>query len=855
MRALLGPTNTGKTHLALDELLAHDDGVIGFPLRLLAREAYDRLGARVGFDRVALVTGEEKIVPPGARWFACTVEAMPERGVDDRPFAFVAVDEIQLCADRERGHVFTDRLLHRRGTQTTLVLGADTIAPLLRRLFPGVVIEGRPRLSTLSFAGEGKLSRLPRRSAVVAFSVADVYAIAEEVRQHHGGAAVVTGALSPATRNAQVAMFQSGEVDVLVATDAIGMGLNLAIDHVAFAAVRKFDGEDVRELAESELAQIAGRAGRHLKDGTFGTTRGVSGFAADIVERIERSRFPPLSSLCWRNDDLDFSSLTALHSSLRIAPPASLQGLVHFGRPASDLLALERLMPDPDVRASTRQPRLVERFFEHCQIPDFEKTGPIEHAEIVRELWLMTSARDGVVDEDWLSRRVRSVDDVNGDLETLVARLARVRTLAYVAHKPGWVDDGAHWQGVTRAVEDRLSDALHERLTLRFVDRLARVVVGGDVAARVDDAGAVVVAGETIGRVEGLRFVPDAGGSRGKLQTAAAARGLQTALKARVDAVLAADDDAFDVDYDAGTAAPTVRFGDDVVGRLLRGQSRLWPRAVVVLERAGQHGIVDDSATRRRLDERLTRAVRTWVARSLPRVTVMDDVVAADDGRLPAGARAVVHALVGGLGTACRADVEALAGRPDDDARRALRRYGVRLGFLDLWTDDAFKERALRCRAALLCAWRDADDQRATLPALPPAGASSFLVGDRPGGFVKALGFHVVPTPDGPRAFRGDLVDDVAATLASHPPGFLSPTAACERLGCSHAALAGVLRLLGYEPDRDPGGQDDDVARTVRWQRGRRRGLGRGRRSDGGRGGRASAGPGGSIRPDNAEPA
>jgi ATP-dependent RNA helicase SUPV3L1/SUV3 len=811
MRALLGPTNTGKTHLALEELLAHDDGVIGFPLRLLAREGYDRLCARVGVDRLALVTGEEKIVPPGARYFACTVEAMPERGVDDRPFSFVAVDEIQLCADRERGHVFTDRLLHRRGTQSTMVLGADTMAPALRRLVKDVVIESRPRLSTLSCAGEARLARLPRRSAVVAFSVADVYAIAEEVRHHHGGAAVVTGALSPATRNAQVAMFQAGEVDVLVATDAIGMGLNLDIDHVAFAAVRKFDGEDVRELTEPELAQIAGRAGRHLKDGTFGTTRGVAPFAADVVERIERNRFQPLDALCFRNAELDYSSLEALHASLR-RPPSSAS--LHFGRPASDLLALERLMHDPAVRASVGHPRLVQRFFEHCQIPDFEKTGPVEHAHVVLDVWRMTEARGA--DDDWMARRVREVEDTGGDLETLVARLARVRTLTYVAHKSDWLRDAAHWQGVTRAVEDRLSDALHERLTQRFVDRLARVVYGGDVDggrgrgrihvdAAVDAAGGVVVAGETIGRMAGLRFVPDAGqGVRARLQTTAAARGLQSALRARVDTLLSADDGQFVVDPATLTvtlAVADVAYGE--VGRLVAGQTRLWPRAMAVLDRAG--GVLDEAAVRRQLDDRLTQAVRAWVRRSLPRVVALTDV------DLPAGARAVAHALVEGLGVAERAPVERLAGRPDEVAKKALRRHGVRLGFLDVFTDDAFKERALRCRAALLSAWRRHDDQDRATPALPPSGASSFLVGERPSGFVRALGFHVLPTADGPRAFRGDLVDDVAAELKSHPPGFSSPASACERLGCSHDALAAVLALLGYT--------SDDRAEPRRWRR------------------------------------
>jgi ATP-dependent RNA helicase SUPV3L1/SUV3 len=629
--------------------------------------------------------------------------------------------------------------------------------------------------------------------------------------------------LSPATRNAQVALFQAGEVDVLVATDAIGMGLNLDIDHVAFAAIRKFDGEDVRELAEPELAQIAGRAGRHLKDGTFGTTRWVPGFSADVVERIERSRFPPLSSLVWRNTALDFSSLSALHASLR-QPPSSAS--LHFGRPASDLLALERLMHEPAVRVSTGSHPQVERFFAACQIPDFEKTGPVEHAQIVLDVWRMIGTKRGVIDDEWLARRLRDVENTGGDLETLVARLARVRTLTYVAHKPGWVDDAAHWQGVTRAVEDRLSDALHERLTQRFVDRLARVVYGGTarsgadpnprrgpvVDAAVDESGTVVVAGETIGRMQGLRFVPEAAaGARARLQTTAAARGLQAALQARIESLLQAPDENFVVD----PTTLVVQFAPSgaepsVVGRLLRGQSRLWPRGAAVLDRAG--GLVDEAAVRQKLEDKLTSVVRSWVRRGLPRVVAL-----AEADALPAGGRAVAHALVDGLGIAARAPIEALAGRIDDEGRRILRRrYGVRLGFVDVFTDDAFKERAIACRAALLSTWRRGVDPAASVPALPPSGASSFALGDRPRGFVTAVGFHVLDTADGLRAFRADLLDDVAAALLSHPAGFSSPASACERLGCSHEALTAVLLFLGYVAD--------ERHQPPRWSR-RRRGV------------------------------
>jgi ATP-dependent RNA helicase SUPV3L1/SUV3 len=822
LRALLGPTNTGKTWVALEELCDVVDGggagVIGFPLRLLAREAYDKLVLRLGAHKVALVTGEEKIVPPFAQAYACTVETMPEAQPSGAPFQFVAVDEIQLCADRERGHVFTERLLHRRGTETTLVLGQDTIAPVLVALFGDrVKITTRPRLSTLRHVGRKKLSRLPKRSAVVCFSVKDVYALAEEVRHHHGGAAVVTGSLSPATRNAQVALFQNGDVDVLVATDAIGMGLNLDIDHVAFAALTKFDGEDVRRLSESEVGQIAGRAGRHVKNGTFGVCTSqalhdVDDLDKDAVFRIEHHQFARLTQLSWRNAQLDYSSLASLHASLR-APPAVVGADVGvdvvdaraagdvfgFGRPASDLLALERLMHKDDVRARVRRPADVQLLFEACQIPDFEKIGPAEHTAIVHEVWHMLAER-GTVDDDWLDRAFARVNDPAGDVETLVARLGRVRTLAYLTHKSGWVRDPARRQHEARSVEDALSDALHEGLQLRFVDRLARVVVGGNVRADVDVDGAVTVGGEAIGTLSGLRFVSSrVSAERRDLHNAAAQRGLEAVLAERITALEDADASAFDVD----AATLQVVWGSEPVGRLVRGQKKLWPRAVAL---PGAF----DAAVRVRLDEKLTTVARAVVERHLKSVVALDRAVV-DDDRFAISARAYAHAVVGGLGIADRAAIEDEGVVVDDAGRKTLRRFRVRLGFRDVFVDDAFKDRALRLRAGLAALWARPDDAP---PPLPPSGASSFLVGERPLGFVRACGFHVVTfrergadgvvaASDSVRAVRVDLVDDVAAILKTTPAPFSLPASVCEKLGCSVACATAVVELLGYRADAE----------------------------------------------------
>ncbi|MCH8997602.1 MAG: disulfide oxidoreductase, partial [Proteobacteria bacterium] len=452
--AVLGPTNTGKTYLAIERMLGHRSGMIGFPLRLLARENYDRVVAIKGARQVALVTGEEKILPPRARYFLCTVESMPL----DRPVAFLGVDEIQLCADPDRGHVFTDRLLHARGLEETMFLGAETIRPILRRLVPEAQVITRPRFSTLSYSGARKLTRLPPRSAVVAFSAAEVYAMAELLRRQRGGTAVVLGALSPRTRNAQVAMFEAGEVDYLVATDAIGMGLNLDLDHVAFAKLVKFDGRNVRRLSPAEVAQIAGRAGRHMSDGTFGTTGEVGALEPDLVEAVEAHRFDPLRALYWRNRDLDFRSPRLLLRALERRPPEP--ELIRV-RKADDLTALAALARDPEIAELAGNPGAVRLLWEVCQVPDFQQILSDQHARLLGRIYRFLAAGEERLPEDWVARQIDRIDRSDGDIDTLTARIAHIRTWTYVANRGDWLDDAGHWQERTRAIEDKLSDALH----------------------------------------------------------------------------------------------------------------------------------------------------------------------------------------------------------------------------------------------------------------------------------------------------------------------------------------------------------------------------------------------------------
>ncbi|HWW12377.1 MAG TPA: helicase-related protein, partial [Brevundimonas sp.] len=509
--AILGPTNTGKTHLAVERMLGHASGMIGLPLRLLAREIYDRIVKRRGAAAVALITGEEKIVPARPHYFVCTVEAMPlERTVE-----FLAVDEIQLVADPERGHVFTQRLLHARGREETMFLGAGTMAPLMRALVPDVEIVARDRLSNLSYAGSKKLTRLPRRSAIVAFSTDQVYAIAELIRRQRGGAAVVMGSLSPRTRNAQVELFQSGEVDFLVATDAIGMGLNMDVDHVAFAGLRKFDGRRTRWLHANEIGQIAGRAGRHLRDGTFGVTGEALELDPDLVEQVVEHRFDPVEGAEWRNARLDFDTLNDLLRSLTVTP--NTFGL-NLTAPALDETLLRRLIKDEEVARIGRSRGAIMRLWEACQLPDFQKTTLDEHGRLAKDIFQALTGKRGRLTEDWIAPRFAELDRDDGQIDQLSARLSGVRTLSYIANRPDWLDQAQGWRDRTKALEERLSDVLHERLTARFVDRRTTALmqalnVRGDAVAEVEDTGEVIVEGHSVGRLSGVDFQIDKGSS------------------------------------------------------------------------------------------------------------------------------------------------------------------------------------------------------------------------------------------------------------------------------------------------------------------------------------------------------
>ena len=795
VRAILGPTNTGKTHLAIERMCGHSSGVIGFPLRLLAREVYDRVVAIKGEKKVALLTGEERIVPPDARYFLCTAESMPVPNDDDRDpgdlqrdFAFAAIDEAQLGTDPERGHVFTDRMLRVRGREETLVLGSDTLRPMIRELLPEAEIVTRPRFSTLRFAGSAKLSRLPPRSAVVAFSAEQVYALAEALRRFRGGAAVVMGALSPATRNAQVAMFQRGEVDYLVATDAIGMGLNMDVSHVAFAGLEKFDGRRDRRLTVAEMAQIAGRAGRHQRDGTFGTL-GLSGEAAEFtdgeIEAIEEHRFRPLDFLYWRNPDLDFTDVTALIASLEMP---SDDPVLRPAPQSVDLAVLKIIAEDPAIAA--RRGVIARRLWAACGLPDFRKVGPMHHARMVRRVFSYIG-EGGHIPHEWFAAEVARLDNVNGDIEMLADRLAGIRSWAYIAHRSDWLKEPAKWAERTREVESRLSDALHERLTQRFVDRRTSLLVR-DIGAHGSDALPVTVAAdgevsfgpEPIGHLSGFDFRvdPNARLADKRLLLAAAERRLGEELDRRANALVDAPDEAFAliVEEDGRLA---VAWEGNVLARLAPGRSLLEPalRTARALDRLS-------AQSRTALRGRLEAWLDGEIGRHLKPLKTL--AAAAGDPASSPGVRALGAMLADAGGLLPRRAATSAIGSLEQRDRQRLHRLRVRLGPLDVFVPQLLKPAAQYWRAALI-AVRSGEP----MPKLPPAGAATLPA--RADQRSAALAYR--------RAGKEWVRIDLADRLASHAhqirsAGGADPvdSALATSIGLSEESLAKLMAEVGF---------------------------------------------------------
>ena len=828
--AILGPTNTGKTHLAIERMLGHESGMIGLPLRLLAREVYDKVARLAGTRNVALITGEEKILPPSPRYYVCTVEAMP-RDID---VAFLAVDEIQLAADAERGHVFTRHLLHARGRSETLLLGAATMKDAITGLLPGANIISRPRLSSLEYTGQKKISRLPRRSAIVSFTANDVYATAEQVRRQRGGAAVVLGALSPKTRNAQVGLFQNGDVDFLVATDAIGMGLNLDVRHVAFASVHKFDGQQRRELTNAEIAQIAGRAGRHTNDGTFGVSAQAEPFDQARISALEDHMFAPVKMLQWRSGDLDFTTLERLKDSLRAKPD---HNRLTRGRMVDDLIALENVSRNEKTAAMASAPAAIKRLWEVCQIPDFRKISAIDHAELLVQLYGHLMSGAGLIPEDWFAGQVRFAENTHGDIDTLSNRISHIRTWTFVSHRAEWLSDPQHWQDRTREIEDKLSDALHERLTQRFVDRRTSVLIKrlrdkDSLYVEIEADGSVHVERHFVGRLEGFRFTPDtnAAGIHGKAARHAAAKVMVEELCERAKRLADAKPEALEL-----TRLGEIRWEGATVARLTAGETALKPALEIL---ADEHLSAPDK-------DRIEEKISAWLNAAMEeRLKPLIDLSKAED--ISGLTRGIAFQLTENLGVLKRDDVADEIRELDQEARGQLRRYGVRFGAYNIFMPALLKPAA---SDLVLFLWalhygQSHDIEAASLPEPPREGLTSAPADPKlPEAYYRKAGYHHC----GRRVVRIDMLERLADMIRpliswrpakpaneatkkedaknesnasganveektqeeSTPPegatgkgGFRVTPGMMSIVGCSGDEFASVLKALGFRCDR-----------------------------------------------------
>ncbi|QFT93721.1 hypothetical protein FIU86_12790 [Roseovarius sp. THAF9] len=778
--AVLGPTNTGKTHFAIERMLGYRTGVIGLPLRLLAREVYDKIVAVRGPSVVALITGEERIVPPRTQYWVCTVEAMPEgMGAD-----FVAVDEIQLCADPERGHVFTDRLLRMRGQKETQFLGAHTMRGAIAALVSGAEFVGRERMSQLTYTGSKKISKMPARSAIVGFSVENVYAFAELLRRQKGGAAVVMGALSPRTRNAQVDLYQNGDVDYLVATDAIGMGLNLDINHVAFSSLTKFDGRRMRNLAPNELGQIAGRAGRGMSSGTFGVTGEAPELPDDMAQAIMDHRFTPIRKLEWRNAALQFGSVDALIASLEQKPE---DDWLARAREADDLVVLRTLAEDAEIAARASDGASVRLLWDVCRVPDFRGISHAEHAGLLERIF-SDLHEHGRVSEEWLAGHVARIDRTDGDIDTLSKRLAYIRTWTYVAQRKGWVGDENHWRGTTRAVEDRLSDALHDALTQRFVDRRTSVLMRrlkqkDAIVAEVNDKGEVTVEGEFVGRLEGFRFRQDktAGGQEAKAVAQASLQALAPHFHLRADKFYNAPDTEIDFTEQGG-----LMWGESAVGKLVAGADPLKPQV---------EAFVDDTAGPEVM-QKIQRRLQHFIDRKV--ATLFEPLMNIQrDEELTGLARGFGFQLVENFGIIPRGEVADEVKALDQEARGQLRKHGVRFGQFTIFMPLLLKPAPTRLRLVLWSLKMGLEE----FPEAPPPGLVTVPAGtSAPGGYHSMSGYRAA----GERAIRIDMLERLADMLRSEDSrgGFEANADMLSITGMTLEQFADLMQGLGYKAEQ-----------------------------------------------------
>ena len=856
VKCVLGPTNTGKTYYAVDRMLGHASGMIGFPLRLLARENYDKIVSKLGASQVALITGEEKIIPPHARYFCCTVEAMPlERDVD-----CLIIDEIQLAADKERGHVFTDRLLHARGRRETLFLGAETMRPLLTRLFSGAEFVRRERFSKLSYAGQRKVTRLQRRSAIVTFSAANLYRIAELVRRQRGGAAIVMGALSPRTRNAQVELYQNGDVDFMIATDAIGMGLNMDINHVALAEDVKFDGQYMRQLHASEIAQIAGRAGRHMTDGTFGVTEECNPFEQEIIDQVEWHQFPAVKALYWRNRKLDFTTVRGLIASLEAKPPYPF---LMRKSDAVDHTTLIALSEREDVKHLADSPGRLRLLWDVAQIPDFRNMMTDSHVVMLARIF-SDLAQNGQLDTSWVNTQIHHLDRLDGDIDTLMTRISHIRTWTYITHKSGWLEAKQDWQALAKSIEDKLSDELHNRLTQRFVDRRAahltrKMKESANLMAAVRLDGTVLVEGEEVGKLNGFTFIPNVGNQvsdsdERAVILAAARKGLPEEIERRVSACVISATPAFSIDEKG-----VISWREAEIGRMRPSEQLYQPH----IQLTDSDLLTDDQ--RSRISDRLNQFVTEHVHDVLPTLALLskpeqlqEKLAAAatlsgqknsapqtsqtsqpDDSSTPpeetqpaeqsasaditpaeplsGAAKGILFQLYEGLGVVSRSQLHEQMKSLSETDKPQFARLGIRTGVENLFMPDMLKPAAIKLRALLFSLYH----QEWPEDGLPPEGRVSFANPQTASAdYWRATGYQ----PLGSKIMRVDMIERVSALVraAARSGPFAVSDDMMSLAGVGREEMGQIILDLGFVSAGEQPSEDAEKPPVPLYQRAKR---------------------------------
>ena len=683
--AVLGPTNTGKTHLAVETMMEYESGIIGFPLRLLAREIFDKCVNKIGAEKVALITGEEKIIPKFPKYYICTVESMPQ----DMMVDFIAVDEIQMCVDHERGHIFTDRLLHARGDKLTMFLGSHTMKSLISSLVDGVEFVNKERYSNLTYSGYKKISRLNPKTALIAFSIDEIYAIAELVRRQKGGAAIIMGSLSPKTRNSQVELYQSGDANFLVATDAIGMGINMDINNVSFSSLIKFDGKKNRKLNLSEISQIAGRAGRHINDGTFGVTGECKQLSFDEVEKLEKHELQKIDVLYWRNSEINFDSLDNLVSSLEKNTNNKFLKRIND---CEDEKVLKFLIKNNNNLKNKLSKDFVKTLWECCQIPDFSKKAYGNHIEVVKKVFEFLTSNSGKVTNEYMKKQLEYLDRYDGNIDTLANRISNVRTWSYVANKKNWANNSDYWIERTKYIEDKLSDKLHEELTKSFVDKRISILsrtLKQDVAlaTEIKNENEVIIDEQYIGRLSGLKLDLDLKSESLKTDIKslrkAARQAIAPELMRRVNRIIRSEVLRLDNDH-------KIYWMDSPIAYISKGTNYLNPKLRLIVDEA------IDPETKEKLKINLEKKLRTLISSEL------SDLVNLIKSKFKNNyARALCYQLFEKNGVMKRKTVNEMIKNISKDDRSNLRKAGVKIGRYHIFLPRMLKPSAVNLRVKL----------------------------------------------------------------------------------------------------------------------------------------------------------